>query len=179
MDDFQAIQRLRRGDISGLQTLVERYQVKAARTAYLITRDVAVADDVMQAAFLRVYKAIQTFEVSRPFEPWLMRIVVNLALKTLNTPLEVSIDEGIEEILPDSEADPALVIEDHALEGIVRDALEQLPPKQRAVIVLHYYLDYTEGEIAAALERPLGTVRWQLHAAKKQLKYLLKKGVES
>jgi RNA polymerase sigma-70 factor (ECF subfamily) len=179
LNDYQAIQRLKRGDISGLKTLVERYQVKAARTAYLITRDLASADDVMQAAFLRAYKSISSFDLNRPFEPWLMRIVVNLALKMVTVMPDGVADEVIEDIAIDAEADPALVVEDQELETLVRGALDQLPPKQRAVIVLYYYLDYSETDIATALERPLGTVRWQLHTAKKLLKTLLRKGVES
>lgn len=178
MDDIQAIRRLKRGDISGLKALVERYQVKAARTAYLITRDLAAADDVMQGAFLRAYKNIHSFDASRPFEPWLTKIVVNLALKAVKTTEVESLEEDIiEETVPDETSDPALVIEDHELEAMVRTALDQLPPKQRAVIVLYYYLDYSESDIAAALERPLGTVRWQLQTGKKRLKTLLRNGV--
>ncbi|MCU0466232.1 MAG: RNA polymerase sigma factor, partial [Anaerolineae bacterium] len=81
-------------------------------------------------------------------------------------------------IVPDSEADPALLIEGHELEVLVRSALDQLPPPQRAVVVMYYYLDYSEGDIAKALERPLGTVRWQLYTAKKHLKGLLRREVE-
>lgn len=178
MDDLTAIKRLKRGDISGLQTLVERYQVKAVRTAYLITRDSAAADDVMQSAFLRVYASIGTFDPKRPFEPWFMRIVVNLALKAAKADPRLIWDEPAEEIVPDREADPALLVEGHELEALVRAALDQLPPAQRAVVVMHYYLDYSEGDIAKALERPLGTVRWQLYTAKKHLKGLLRREVE-
>jgi RNA polymerase sigma-70 factor, ECF subfamily len=173
LDDHHAIRRLKRGDISGLQTLVERYQVKAVRTAYLITHNPVLADDIMQSAFLRVYDSIQQFDLKRPFEPWFMRIVVNIALKAMKAELAVSVDEGSEELFPDFESDPAQMFEAHEMETAVRYALEQLTPPQRAVIVLYYYLGYTEGEISRELERPLGTVRWQIHAAKQKLKYLL------
>ena len=61
MDEEQAIQRLKRGDVGGLEILVHHYQVKAVRTAYLITGDVELAEDVVQEAFLKVCSAIRTF----------------------------------------------------------------------------------------------------------------------
>ena len=59
MDDPQAIQRLKKGDISALEVLITRYQVKAYRTAFLITHDDALAEDVVQETFLRVYQRIR------------------------------------------------------------------------------------------------------------------------
>ncbi len=83
MDERRAIQRLRNGDIGGLEFLVREYQVKAVRTAYLITRDVGLAEDVVQDSFLNVYRSIRTFDPTRAFEPWFMRSVVNAAVKMM------------------------------------------------------------------------------------------------
>ncbi|MBU4225438.1 MAG: hypothetical protein KKC71_06415 [Chloroflexi bacterium] len=69
MDESQAIQRLKRGDIGGLEFLVHRYQLKAVRTAYLITRDPQTAEDVVQDTFLQSYRSIARFDGTRPFEP--------------------------------------------------------------------------------------------------------------
>ncbi|MEO8609830.1 MAG: sigma factor [Chloroflexota bacterium] len=66
MNENQAIKRLKRGDINGLETLVRQHQVRAVRTAYLITQDRALAEDVVQAAFVRAYQHIDQFDVSRP-----------------------------------------------------------------------------------------------------------------
>jgi RNA polymerase sigma-70 factor (ECF subfamily) len=63
--------------------------------------------------------------------------------------------------------------EAHEEEQSVREALATLSPEQRAVVVLRYYLGYTESEIAHELEKPLGTVRWRLFAAHKRLRGLL------
>lgn len=81
MDESQAIQRLKRGDIGGLEFLVHRYQLKAVRTAYLITRDPQTAEDVVQDTFLQSYRSIARFDGTRSFEPWFMRSVVNAAVK--------------------------------------------------------------------------------------------------
>lgn len=83
MNDQEAVRRIKRGDISGLEALVVRYQVEAARVAYLITRDHQMADDVMQTAFVQAYDHIDQFDQGRPFPPWFFRIVANAALKAL------------------------------------------------------------------------------------------------
>src|SRR5690242_14422575 len=80
MDDIQAIQRLKGGDISGLETLVARYQARAIRAAFLVTSDETLAEDVVQDVFVRIYQRIGQFDASRPFEPYLLRSVVNAAL---------------------------------------------------------------------------------------------------
>jgi RNA polymerase sigma-70 factor (ECF subfamily) len=76
----EAIAAVRRREMRGLATIVELHQLKARRTAYLILGDRAAAEDVVAEAFLRVWDRIGTYDVSRPFEPWLYRIVVNLAI---------------------------------------------------------------------------------------------------
>ncbi len=83
MDEQQAIQRLKKGDIGGLEFLVACHQMKAVRTAYLITRDASLAEDVVQDAFILAFRAIRGFDDTRPFEPWFMRSVVNASLKIM------------------------------------------------------------------------------------------------
>ncbi len=73
MDESRAIARLKRSDIAGLETLVRAYQLRAARTAYLIVRDRALAEDIVQSAFVRVFEHIDQFDARRPFGPWFLR----------------------------------------------------------------------------------------------------------
>ena len=81
MDEQEAIRRLKSGDIGGLEVLVTLYQVRAVRTAFLITRDAAQAEDAVQEAFLQIYRSIRHFDQNRPFAAWFMRSVINAALK--------------------------------------------------------------------------------------------------
>ena len=83
MDEQKAIQRLKDGDIGRLEFLVHRYQVKAVRTAYLITRDPGLAEDIVQDAFLKAYRAIRGFQATRPFEPWFLRSVINASIRLM------------------------------------------------------------------------------------------------
>jgi len=181
MEEQEAIARLKRGDIGGLETLVRQYQVRAVRTAYLITRDRALAEDIVQAAFVRAYERIGQFDAGRPFGPWFLRSVVNDAVKAAArrkrlVPLEAGY-EGEETSLADLLADPgpgpADLAEAAGTRQAVWAALGKLPPAQRAAIVLRYYLGLSEAEMAGELACPPGTVKWRLHAARKRLRTLL------
>src|SRR5215210_5667421 len=81
MEEQWAIERLKRGDTSGLEVLVRRHQVRAVQAAYLILGDRALAEDVAQDAFVKAYEGIGRFEAGRPFGPWFMEVVVNGAVK--------------------------------------------------------------------------------------------------
>lgn len=182
MEEQEAIARLKRGDIGGLEALVRQYQVRAVRTAYLIIRDRALAEDIVQAAFLRAYERIGQFDAGRPFGPWFLRSVVNDAVKAAGrrerlVSLEASA-EGAETSLADLLADPgsgpADLVEAGETRQAVWAALGKLPPAQRAAIIQRYYLGLSDAEMAAELACPQGTVKWRLHAARKRLRTLLR-----
>ncbi len=78
MDEQNAIQQLKNGDISGLEILVARYQVKAVRTAYLITFDHDLAQDIAQDAFVQVFRSIHAFDATRPFAAVLIAVLTLL-----------------------------------------------------------------------------------------------------
>lgn len=182
MDEKKAIERLRRGDIGGLEPLVRRYQTTALRAAQLVTRDRALAEDVVQAAFLRAYERIGQFDTTRPFGPWFLRSVVNAAVQAAardaRWTARAAADQPVGAVaLFDHLEDPAdgpeaaLVASETCAE--VRAALDRLAPAQRAVVVLRYYLDLTEAEMVERLASPRGTVKRRLHDARQRLKTLL------
>ncbi len=183
MEERPAIARLRRGDISGLETLVQLYQLKAVRAAYLILRDRAAAEDIVQSAFLRVHDRIHQYDPERPFEPWFMRIVINDAVKaahrgkrqvSMETPIVGDADDlTLADLLADPSPEPADEVERLDIQQAVWAAMGKLSPKQRAVAVMRYYLGYGENEMASTLTIPVGTVKWRLHAARERLQHLL------
>lgn len=81
MDEQIAISRIRQADLTGLKSLVKRYQARAVHAAYLILYDRALAEDIAQAAFLKVTERIHQFDERHPFAPWFFRIVVNETAK--------------------------------------------------------------------------------------------------
>jgi RNA polymerase sigma-70 factor, ECF subfamily len=181
MDDGQAIRRMKLGDIGGLESIVSRYQVKALRTAFLITHDEPMAEDVVQDVFVRVFQRIRGFDEIRAFEPYLMRSVVNAALNTLASPANRREAPGE----CDEEAWENLLLEAASVEDQVEftqckqeilAALRRLSPRQRAAVVQRYYLDLSEKDMAQALDAAPGTVKWLLNAARTRLRALLGTG---
>lgn len=181
MDEAHAIARLKRGDIAGLETLVREYQVRAARTAYLIVRDGALAEDIVQDAFVRVSEHIDQFDALRPFGPWFLRIVANGAVKLATereryASLETEMSEGIPliDLLADPSPGPQELAERAEIRQAIVAAIEKLSPAQRSAIVLRYYLGLNETEMADTLARPPGTIKSRLNAARQRLRKLLR-----
>jgi RNA polymerase sigma-70 factor (ECF subfamily) len=173
----QAIRRLKRGDIGGLECLIARYQQKALRTAFLITHDEPLAEDVVQDAFVRFYQRAKYFDEKRPFEPYFLRSVVNAALNCIER-------ENKEQDFPDGDLselenllEEAASVEEqvqfNTLKWQIAEALVDLPPRQRAAVVQRYYLEMSEREISEVLDSPPGTVKWLLHAGRARLRTLL------
>ena len=177
MEDLQAIRRLKRGDIGGLECLIARYQGKALRTAFLITHDEPMAEDVVQEVFVRFYQRARTFDEARPFEPYFLRSVVNAALNCIEREKKgrsFSKEDTSElENLLEQAASVEEQVEFNTLKWRIKETLEKLPPRQRAVIVQRYYLEMSEKEMAEALEAPPGTVKWLLNMARTRLRALL------
>lgn len=176
MDDRIAISRIKQGDLNGLEALVQRYQVQAVHAAYLIVYDRALAEDVAQGAFVKVVERIRQFDEERPFAPWFFRIVVNDALKASkrqkrHIPLE-EFDEPtmqLAEWLIRTDGQPEHLIEEKQLRENILKSIESLPPEQRAVVVMRYFLDMSEADMVQKMERPLSTIKWWLRDARKRL----------
>ena len=179
MDERAAVDSLKRGDVGGLETLVDRYHTRAARAAYLVVRDGALAEDVAQDAFVRAFERIGSFDADRPFGPWFMKLVLNEAIAVARRRERAASKEvrGAEEILARL-ADPAAGPHGLAEAGEVRRrvwrALEELPPTQRAAIVQRYYLGLSEAEMSERGESPPGTITRRLYDARRGLSKLLR-----
>lgn len=176
LDEDAAIARLKNGDIDALEVLVRLYQVSALDAAYLITRQRQMAEDIAQSAFVRAYERIHQFDSARPFRPWFLRIVINSSLTALRrTSRDVSLDpEGDEEAkLPSLELGVEEAFAAVETREQVLAVLNALSPTQRAAIVMKYYLDLSDAEVAERLEIPASTVRRRLHYAREKLRRLL------
>lgn len=174
MSDQREMERLRRGDIAALGTLVRRYQTKALRAAYLVTNDLAQAEDVVSSAFLRVFERADQYDPHRPFAPWFYRIVVNDAInfvrhRNRTTTLEHTGSTRRSVDSTDPEATAVLNEERKA----VRAALSQLTPSQRGAVVMRYFLELSETEMVERTGRSRGTVKRHLHDARARMKQLL------
>ncbi len=176
MEDGQAIQRLKQGDLGGLEPLMSRYQLRAARVAFLITQDERLAEDIVQDVFVRIFERIRHFDDSQPFQPYLMRSVVHAALNSLRGQSRMlSLDDGQNALegLLDQAASVESQIESGQLQEEILTALSKLSPRQRAVIVQRYYLEMSEKEMVQTLGAAPGTIKWTLNVARERLRHLL------
>jgi RNA polymerase sigma-70 factor (ECF subfamily) len=147
--------------------LTESYP-QSVRTAYLILGNRLDAEDAVQEAFLRAWKFRDSLSQGSSFKPWLYRVVVN----TCNSKLRQEIphrdlrssDDDFDEVSVRNDIPTRI-----ALSNDVRSALKDLPVDLRVVVVLRYYADLSEREIAIAIGRKQGTVKSRLHEARRRL----------
>ncbi len=182
LEEQQAISRLKQGDLGGMEILVERNQVRAVYTAYLIVRDLKLAEDIVQSAFLHAAQKIVQFDEHRSFEAWFLRIVINASIKEAKQQkrflsLDGCQDEEVSPLMdwlcdPDQETDQ--IVETGETRQMVWKALAQLSAEQRAVIVMRHFLDMDEVEMTLKLNRPITTIRWWLRTARNQLRIILR-----
>jgi len=177
MEEGWAIQTLKQGNIAGLEALVNKHYLPAVRAVNLVVQNHDLAEDVVQNGFARLPQTIQQFDEQRNFRPWFFRSVINRAINTAKrenrlTPLPGE-ETGELPPLPDNVDTPEEEILLTEREELVWQALQQLKPIQRAAIVMRYYLEFSENEIAEALQRPKSTVKWTLYTARQKLKPML------
>jgi RNA polymerase sigma-70 factor (ECF subfamily) len=184
-EEIEAIALLKRGDVRGLEVLVRHYQLEAVRIANAITKDLGLAEEIVQEAFLRVYQRIDQYDDARPFRSWFLRIIVNDALKSVTHQNRlISWDSAGEFDCSDigailSESNLWFEQEEfsstHENAQALQEMLNNLTPEHRAVLELKYYLDMSDEEIAMTVDIPLGTVKSRLHVAKLILRSMLER----
>ncbi len=168
--DGEIIRACQAGDESAFASLVERYSGRAYWVAHGLLGDQDEARDIVQEAFLRVYRALDRFDFDQSFYTWLYRIVVNLAidrLRKLSRSRSVSLDDVGEPAGSSAEAAPGRRMEAAETGVEVREVLARLPDKYRTVMVLRELNGLSCKEIAGIVRSSHATVRWRLHVARK------------
>jgi RNA polymerase sigma-70 factor (ECF subfamily) len=164
------VRRCREGDERAFQALLVRYRGRALYVAAQMLRDRAEAEDVVQEAFLRVFRSIRAFRGEARFHSWLYRIVVNLCLdRARRAPSSppLSLDE-----VWDLRAAPERTPEAAETRLRVEALLARLSPELRGTLLLREMGGLSYEEIASELRIPVGTVRSRLNAAREQFRRL-------
>lgn len=168
-DEKPLVLAAQRGEHAAFSELVRRHQ----RRAYAVARSIVInhedAEDAVQEAFLHAFRAIDRFLPDQAFGAWLHRIVANAALDVTRRRKVRDADE-LPETVASPFRDPA---EGGELRARLTEALNTLPARQRAVIVLHDVEGYKHAEIGQMLDIPEGTARSDLHYARSQLRQVL------
>jgi RNA polymerase sigma-70 factor (ECF subfamily) len=177
--DAELVHEALSGRSDALEILWGRYaeRVKRRLSGLLGAQD---AEDLVQETFIRMTETLSRFDLSRPFGPWILTMARRLGMDHLRRQRRkwdaVSLDDSSEGDGPRLElADPRAegALERLAREDLVHEALMRVGPKQREVLVRHYYHGLTEEEIAAALNVPQNTVHSRLRCARERIRALL------
>ena len=158
---------------------MEQHQDLAFRTAYLISRDAAEAEDAAQEAFVKAYYHLGRFRTGAPFRPWLLAIVANEArnrrtagARRAGLTLRAEAAQGGTATAPSPET-VVLAREERAM---LLAALHRLRPEEGLAVACRYFLDLSEAEMAATLGCARGTVKSRLSRALGHLRQLLADG---
>ncbi len=158
------------GDDDAFTKIVERYQKPVYNLCYRLLGNHGDAEDASQEAFMKAYRGLGKYDLQRPFISWLLAIAYNLCTDQLRRRRVTWV--GLEALFDRS--DPLLRTPEVALEARneaegVQKIISTLSVKDRAVVVLRYWYDYSYDEIAETLSLTNGAVKSRLHRARREL----------
>jgi RNA polymerase sigma-70 factor, ECF subfamily len=186
--DAEIMLRAKAGDQSAFDYLVQKYRRPIVSFMYRMARNAAVAEDLAQEVFLRVYRSRGSYEASAKFTTWLYRIATNLAVNHARDrrherpEVTVSLDE------PDEESGATLELPDAALTAeqsmvrrerlmAIRTKVEALPEQQRLAVIMHKYQQMDYKQIAEVLKKSESATKSLLFRAYETLREQLKEFV--
>lgn len=168
LEETELVERARSGDAGAYEELVRMYQALAGRVAFVVSGSEADAEDAVQEAFVKAYRALGRFRSGAAFRPWLMRIVANEAINRRRAAgrqatLALRSAEGrpAEDAVPSPEG--AALVQENRRE--VLEAVNRLGPQDRLVIAYRYWFELSEEEMAEAMGCRRGTVKSRLSRA--------------
>jgi RNA polymerase sigma-70 factor (ECF subfamily) len=193
-EELELLRDCQAGDWSGYGLLVQRYRRLVWSAVDAVLPDTSLAEDAVQAVFVRAYEKLGSFSFRSSFSSWLWRLARNYALNLRRRhnrrPLSFSLDGLLSQgrvprasgpipntpaeadLLIDPAGDPAEALSAAARQGALRSMLADLPEDQRAALNLFYSAELSYEQIAQVLGMPVNTVRTKLHRAKARLAQL-------
>jgi RNA polymerase sigma factor (sigma-70 family) len=173
LEETELVERAKRGDQSAYAEIVHAYQGLAFRTAYLLVRNAAEAEDAAQEAFVKAWRALGRFREGAPFRPWLLRIVANEAhnrRRSAGRRAQLALRAAAEVPSGDAAPSPEAALLDNEQRQRLLAAVGELPEDQRIVVSLRYFAELSEEETAETLGLPRGTVKSRTSRALERLR---------
>lgn len=157
--DAELMLRVRDGCTSSFSLLLERHRLAVIHFLYRMVQNQAVAEELAQEVFLRVYRSRTSYEPTAKFTTWLFRIATHLALNNIRDGRhekgQESLDNEVADGLARQVPDRLPTVEQSLLKDVrrqeIRQAIEALPEKQRAAVLMHKYQEMEYSQIAGAL----------------------------
>ncbi len=188
--DIELVQKFQREhDLAAFEQLVERHSDRAYQLAYSILQNRQDAEEVVQDAFLRIYRSLGNFRGDAQFTTWMYRIVVNLCnnkfrwnkVRGINRTISIDAplpnaegDESLRLELPSSEAPPDEQLAFAELRERVEKAMAQLPESYRTAVMLRNVQQLDYEDIAKILDCAVGTVKSRINRGRELLRQALK-----
>jgi RNA polymerase sigma-70 factor (ECF subfamily) len=169
-DDNKLVAQTLAGSERAFEALVDRYEDVVFNVAYHMTRNFDESEDITQAVFVKVFEKMESFNPKFKFFSWIYRIAVN---ETLNRIARQSRTSKLDERLASGNKTPDESYSQTELSEKVRDAVMQIDPKYRILIVLKHFRDRSYREIADIVSLPEKTVKSRLFTARQLLKDIL------
>jgi RNA polymerase sigma-70 factor, ECF subfamily len=159
------------GDETAYANIVETYQRPVFNLCYRMLGDPIDAEDAAQETFWRAYQALNRYDTRRSFPTWLLSIAAHYCIdqqRKRRIPI-LSVDLLPEEDAPDPAPNPEKVVSELEETSQMRRLLSKLGPQDRAAVVLRYWYEFSEEEIARTLSLTVSAVKSRLHRARKEL----------
>jgi len=165
LEEAGVVRRCLRGEPEAIRALVDRFQSEVFSLCLRLLNHRHDAEDVTQEVFLRVFRSLRRWDTSRPLRPWIMGIAVNRCRTWMaQRARRPELVDYLQDIAPASPTDDSA-----ELVREIQDALRLLRPEYRSVFVLFHEQGQPYDEIAAAMNRPVGTIKTWLHRARLQI----------
>lgn len=169
--EVEWLQKAIDGDEEAFSQIVETYQRPVYNLCYRMLGDEIDAEDAAQETFWRAYQALRRYDRSRSFATWLLSIAAHYCIdqqRKRRVPI-LSVDLLPEEDAPDPSPSPEKVVGQLEESSQMRRLLDTLGPQDRAAVVLRYWYEFSEDEIAKSLNLTVSAVKSRLHRARKEL----------
>jgi RNA polymerase sigma factor (sigma-70 family) len=173
LDEGELVERAKRGDVSAYEQIVERYQEPVFRTAFLVTRSAADAQEAAQDTFVKAYAALGRFRRGSPLKPWLMQIAVNESrnrLRAAGRREALALRAAAERRSEGADPSPEAAVLTAERRRALLAAVDGLREEDRLVISCRFFLDLSERETADVLGWRRGTVKSRLSRALERLR---------
>ena len=183
--DTQLMLDFKAGDEHAFQNLFDKYKSRVITYCFRFCGDRAVAEELAQETFLKVYKAARRYRPKARFSTWLYKIATNVCLNEIRRPvyrnrvasLDGTTDDGtpakVSEPAATPQARPDTLLECQERQALVHQAMEQLPEKQRAALFLRIEGEFSYNEIGQQINRSENHVKTLIHRGRQRLKKAL------
>lgn len=189
--DSQYMLQFQRGDQDGFRILFTKYSKKIINFCYRFCGDTAMAEELAQEVFLRVYKAAPRYRPEAKFSTWLYRIATNVCLnetrkyryRVVMEDMDASFQTTSGSVKPEMEdpshSHPQDLMEKNEEDRILKGALKSLPQKQKTALLLKVYNDFSYQEIGKQMKHSESSVKSLIHRARQTLMKILDQGNRS